>query len=74
MMRENFTTGSVPFRNAYLHSLIATIEVDDGQARIRGSKDLREKAVLASQNGPSWYSQTSTDGAPEEIRTPAPDS
>jgi hypothetical protein len=31
MMRENFSTGSVPFRKAYLQSLIESIEVDDGQ-------------------------------------------
>jgi hypothetical protein len=28
-MRENFSTGSVPFRKAYLQSLIDVIEVDD---------------------------------------------
>jgi hypothetical protein len=28
-MRENFRTGSVPFRKAYLQSLIDVIEVDD---------------------------------------------
>jgi site-specific DNA recombinase len=49
-MRENFSTGSVPFRKAYLRSLIDVIEVDDHQIRIKGSKDLLEKAVLASQN------------------------
>ena len=60
MMRENFSTGSVPFRKAYLQSLIESIEVDDGQVRIRGSKDVLEKAVLAGQNGPGWCSQMST--------------
>jgi hypothetical protein len=34
MMRENFSTGSVPFRKAYLQSLIESIEVDDSQVRI----------------------------------------
>jgi hypothetical protein len=28
-MREKFTTGSVPFRKAYLQSLIDVIEVDE---------------------------------------------
>src|SRR5262249_23261923 len=37
MMRENFSNGSVPFRKAYLQSLIASIEVDDDVVRIRGS-------------------------------------
>ena len=52
MMTENFSTGSVQFRKAYLQSLLASIEVDDDQVRIRGSKDLLEKAVLANQNEP----------------------
>jgi hypothetical protein len=47
----------VPFRKAYLRSLIETIEIDDAQVRIRGSKDELEKAVFASQNQPAWYSQ-----------------
>jgi site-specific DNA recombinase len=59
-MRENFSTGSVPFRKAYLRSLIDVIEVDDHQIRIKGSKDLLEKAVLASQSTQSWCSQTTT--------------
>jgi hypothetical protein len=57
---NRFTTGSVPFRKAYLQSLIEVIEVDDHQVRINGNKDLLEKAVLASQHGNSWCSQTST--------------
>ena len=59
-MRENFSTGSVPFRKAYLQALINVIEVDDDQIRIKGSKDLLEKAVLASQDGRSECSQMST--------------
>jgi site-specific DNA recombinase len=59
-MREHFSTGSIPFRKAYLQSLIDVIEVDDDQVRIKGSKDLLEKAVLASQKSESWCSQMST--------------
>ena len=59
-MRENFTTGSVPVRKAYLRSLIDRIEVDDHQVRIKGRKDLLEKAVLASRNNQAWCSETST--------------
>ena len=59
-MRENFSTGSVPFRKAYLQALINVIEVDDDQIRIKGSKDLLEKAVLASQSGQPGCSQMST--------------
>jgi site-specific DNA recombinase len=57
---ENFRNGSVPFRKAYLQSLIDVIEIDDRQIRIKGRKELLEKAVLASQNGQSECSQTST--------------
>jgi site-specific DNA recombinase len=53
MMQEQFTSGSVPFRKAYLQSLITAIEVDDKYVRVKGSKDLIEKAVIASQNGPA---------------------
>jgi site-specific DNA recombinase len=59
-MRENFSTGSVPFRKAYLRSLIDVVEVDDHHIRIKGSKDLLEKAVLASQNNSLECSQMST--------------
>ena len=59
-MREHFTTGSVPFRKAYMQSLIDVIEVDDRQIRIKGSKDVLEKAVLASQNEQADCSQMST--------------
>lgn len=59
-MRENLTTGSTPFRKAYLRSLIDVIEVDDAQIRIKGSKDVLEKAVLASKSGTDLSSQMST--------------
>jgi site-specific DNA recombinase len=59
-MRESFSTGSVPFRKAYLRSLIDVIEVDDHRIRIKGSKDLLEKAVLAQNSSPEC-SQVSTE-------------
>ena len=59
-MRKNFTSGSIPFRKAYLQSLIDVIEVDDTQIRIKGSKDVLERAVLASRNGAIPGSQMST--------------
>jgi site-specific DNA recombinase len=55
-MCENFRTGSVPFRKAYLQALINTIEVDDHLVRIKGCKELLEKAVLATQVGCSQMS------------------
>ena len=60
-MRENFTAGSIPFRKAYLQSLIDVIEVDDTQIRIKGSKDILERAVLASRTGTYPGSQMSTE-------------
>src|SRR5262249_8508150 len=59
-MREHFTTGSVPFRKAYMRSLIDVIEVDDSQIRIKGSKDVLERAVMASRNREAGGSQMST--------------
>ena len=48
LMRESITTGSVPFRKAYLRSLIDAVEVDDRVIRIHGSKTTLEQAVIAS--------------------------
>jgi len=59
-MREKFTIGSVPFRKAHLQSLIDTVEVDDQHIRIRGSKELLERAVLAGQTASEPGSQMST--------------
>jgi hypothetical protein len=59
-MREHLTSGSVPFRKAYLRSLIDVVEVDDAQVRIKGSKDVLERAVLASRAGTESGSQMST--------------
>ena len=55
-MREKFTAGSVPFRKAYLRSLIDSVEVDDHRIRIRGSKEVLERAVLAERESGSQMS------------------
>jgi hypothetical protein len=60
LMREKFRTGSVPFRKAYLQSLIDAVEVDDHHVRIRGSKQVLESAVLAGQTACESGSQMST--------------
>ena len=60
-MRENFASGSIPFRKAYLQPLIDVIEVDDHQIRIKGSKDVLERAILATQTEGKPGSQMSTD-------------
>jgi site-specific DNA recombinase len=58
-MREKFTSGSVPFRKAYLQALIEVIEVDDRWIRIKGNKDVLERAVLSGQAA-EFGSQMST--------------
>jgi site-specific DNA recombinase len=60
-VREQFSTGSVPFRKAYLQALIDVVEVDDNQVRIKGAKDVLEKAVIASQSAGFSCSQMSTN-------------
>jgi site-specific DNA recombinase len=59
-MRENLTNGSIPFRKAYLRSLVDVIEIDDTRIRIKGNKDELERAVLASRPGSESRSQMST--------------
>jgi site-specific DNA recombinase len=59
-MREKFTTGSAPFRKAYLQSLIDGVEVHDHRIRIRGSKEVLERAVIAGQTASESGSQMST--------------
>jgi Recombinase zinc beta ribbon domain len=71
-MRENFSSGSIPFRKAYLQSLIDVIEVDDTQIRIKGSKDVLERAVLASRNGAIPGSQMSTGWRAVQNKTANP--
>ena len=60
-MRENITSGSLPFRKAYLQSLIDVVEADDAKIRIKSSKDVLERAVLASRNRAVPGSQMSTE-------------
>jgi site-specific DNA recombinase len=48
MMREKLTGGEVPFRKAYLGSIVDRVEVDDCEIRIVGRKDVLEQAVLAN--------------------------
>ena len=56
-MHEKFSTGSVPFRKAYLQSLIDVIEVDAAQIGIKGCKGVLERAVLAGGASPAGGSQ-----------------
>jgi len=59
-MGHNLTNGSVPFRKAYLRSIIDIVEVDDTRVRIKGCKDALERAVMADPSGENLGSQMST--------------
>ena len=62
LMRDNIATGAIPFRKAYLQSVIERIEVDDGIVRIVGNTATLEQAIAggaASAEGvrrsvPKW--------------------
>ena len=45
VMRENVTTGSTPFRKAYIQSVVDRVEVDDEVIRIYGSKATLEQVI-----------------------------
>ena len=49
MMRENLTTGSVPFRKAYLQSLISVIEVDDTISGSRAARNCSKRPCLPAK-------------------------
>lgn len=49
LMRSNITEGEVPFRKAYLRSLIDAVEVDQHVVRIHGSRSVLERAVLTDR-------------------------
>lgn len=45
-MRERIMSGEVPFRKAWIGSIVDRIEVDDREIRIHGRKDVLEQCVL----------------------------
>ena len=51
-MRERLTTGTIPFRKAYIGSIVDRIEVDDAHVRIMGRKEVLEQAVRSSETTP----------------------
>jgi site-specific DNA recombinase len=72
-MREKLTTGDIPFRKAYLGSLIDRIEVDDREVRIVGRKEVLEQAVLTTRHDqarvhsfvPRWRSRQGSNLRPQ---------
>jgi hypothetical protein len=71
-MRENVATGTIPFRKAYIQSVVDRIEVDDGVVRIVDDKSTLKQAVagcvMASggvrRRVPMWRA------APDQVREP----
>ena len=53
VMRERLTTGEIPFRKAYIGSIVDRIEVDDAHIRIMGRKEVLEQAVRANEAMPT---------------------
>jgi site-specific DNA recombinase len=50
LMRENITSGPIPFRKAYIKSVVDRVEVDDRAIRIVGDKATLEQAIAGDQN------------------------
>ena len=44
-MRENVATGTIPFRKAYIQSVVDRIAVDDGVVRIVDDKATLKQAI-----------------------------
>lgn len=54
IMRQNITTGPIPFRKAYIKSVVDRIEVDDHAIRIIGEQATLEQVIAGDQNaGPN---------------------
>jgi hypothetical protein len=49
IMRENITSGPIPFRKAYIKSVVDRIEVDDHAIRIVGYKATLEQVIAGDQ-------------------------
>lgn len=46
LMRTNIMNGEIPFRRAYIRSLIDQVEVDDAEIRIHGRRSVLERLVM----------------------------
>jgi len=76
MMRENLTSGEVPFRKSYIRSVVDRIEVDDQVIRIIGDRATLEQAVadgaMASagvrSRVPKWRPRTDSNQRPQSLQ------
>ena len=72
-MCENVASGAIPFRKAYIQSVVDRIEVDDGVIRIIGDKATLEQAVagrvMASggvrRRVPRWRARRDSNSDPQ---------
>jgi site-specific DNA recombinase len=53
LMKENVANGPIPFRRAYLRSVIDQVEVDDTEIRIHGRRDVLERLVMGGGTMPA---------------------
>jgi hypothetical protein len=69
LMRENIASGPIPFRKAYIRSVVERVEVDDGAIRIVGDRATLENAIAGGQNANPDVRSLYASGAPDTIRT-----
>jgi site-specific DNA recombinase len=50
VMRENITSGAIPFRKAFIKSVVDRMEVDDHAVRIVGDQAALEQVIAGGQN------------------------
>lgn len=62
-MRENITSGPIPFRKAYIKAVVDRVEVDDHAIRIMGDKATLEEVIAGDQNANPRRSQFCTQVA-----------
>ena len=53
VMRSNVLTGDIPFRRAYIRSVIDQVEVDDAEIRIIGRRTVLERLVMGGGAAPA---------------------
>jgi site-specific DNA recombinase len=66
LMRENITSGSIPFRKAYIKSVVDQVEVHNRAIRIIGDRATLEQAIAGDQNA--------NPNVPSFVRVPRNDS
>ena len=64
LMRENITSGPIPFRKAYIKSVVDRVEVDDHAIRIVGDEATLEQVVARDQNATPTFAVLYANGAP----------